>query len=82
MMTTLKITRIWLEHIEKIEVEEVRDFAEPGYAQRGITIWTTGGEKYELILEAETAKQLEFQRPEPESWLTPKVYQGTKGEEK
>jgi hypothetical protein len=26
MMTTLKITRIWIEHIDKIEVEDAKEF--------------------------------------------------------
>lgn len=75
MMTTLKITRIWIEHIEKIEAEEARPLDELGYCQKSITIWTTKGEKFELILQADTAEQLEFKKQD-ESWLTPKVYKG------
>jgi hypothetical protein len=76
MMTTLKITRMWIEHIEKIEVEEPKTFDELTYGQRNMTIWTTDGEKVELIFQADTAKQLEFKKPD-ESWLTPKIYQGS-----
>ena len=75
MITTLKITRIWIEQVEKIEAEELKPVEELGYSQRSITLWTTEGEKIELILEAETSDQLEFKKPD-DSWLTPKVYKG------
>jgi hypothetical protein len=41
-----------------------------------MTIWTADGEKVELIFQADTAKQLEFKKPD-ESWLTPKIYKGS-----
>ena len=73
MMTTLKMTGIWIDGIEKIEVRETKKNEEKGCAQRGISIWTTQGEKVELFLQADKIERLEFKKPE-ESWLTPKVY--------
>ena len=75
MMTTLKITRIWIERIDKIEVQEAKKYDELDYGQCEMTIWTTKGEKFELILQADTVEQLAFKKPD-ESWLTPKVYKG------
>jgi hypothetical protein len=80
MMTVLKMTRIWLERITKIELENEGEKQVFDVNRRMLTIWTADGEKYELILEAATAEQLEFKKPEQDEWLTPKVYQG-KGEE-
>jgi hypothetical protein len=74
MMTTLRITRIWIEHIDKIEVEDAKEFDPLEMSKREITISTDNGEKFELILEAHTAEQLEFKKPA--DWLTPKVYHG------
>ncbi len=76
MITTQKITRTWVEDIEKIEVTEPENPGELTYVKRQITMWTTKGEKVELILEAESADRLEFQKPD-ESWLSPKVYKGS-----
>jgi hypothetical protein len=78
MLTTLKITRIWIEHIDKIEVEEAKKYDELDFGQCEMTIWTTKGEKFELILKADTAEQLEFRKPSEGEWLTPKVYKGRK----
>jgi hypothetical protein len=79
MLTTLKITRIWIEQIEKIEAEDFNAHEEFEFAQRSLTIWTTEGEKYELILQADTPDRLEFKKPP--DWLTPQLYKG-RGEEK
>jgi hypothetical protein len=79
MLTTVKITRIWIEQIEKIEAEDFNAYEAFAYAQRSLTIWTTEGEKYELILQADTPDRLEFQKPA--EWLTPQLYKG-RGEEK
>jgi hypothetical protein len=75
MITTQKITRTWVEDIEKIEVTEPDNPGEADYVKRYLTIWTTKGEKVELILEAESDDRLEFKKPD-DSWLTPKVYKG------
>jgi uncharacterized cysteine cluster protein YcgN (CxxCxxCC family) len=61
MMTTIKITKIILENIEKIEDEEPNQLCE-GYSRRCLTLWTQEGEKYELVFEAKTPEQLEFNR--------------------
>jgi hypothetical protein len=80
MITTQKITRTWVEDIEKIEVTDPKDYDELAYTQREITMWTTTGEKVELILQAESAGSLEFKKPD-DSWLTPKVYKGSVNDE-
>ena len=80
MITTQKITRTWVEDIEKIEITDPKAYDELSYSQREITIWTTTGEKVELILEAEAAERLELKKPD-DSWLTPKVYKGSVNDE-
>jgi hypothetical protein len=75
MLTTLKITRMWIEYIDKIEVKEATHSDELDQSQCEMTIWTTKGEKFELILQADTAGQLAFKKPD-DSWLIPKVYKG------
>jgi hypothetical protein len=79
MLTTTKITRIVIDHIERIESQDIRDFPELMESQRTLTIWTAEGEQYELVLEAERKQQLEFDPPT--DWLGPKVYQGKAIEE-
>ena len=74
MVSVHKITGIWIEDIEKIEVTEPERSDELDYSKRSITIWTTNGEKVELILEAASAERLEFK--DAEGWLFPKVYKG------
>ena len=74
MITTQKITRSWVEDIYKIEVTEPDNPGEFTNTQREISIWTTKGEKVELILQAASAESLEFKKPD--EWLTPKVYKG------
>ena len=73
MVTTIKITRIWIEHIEKIEVEDITLHRELGSIHKTLNIWTKEGDKIELVLEADSPEQLEFRKSE---WLTPKVYKG------
>ncbi len=70
MITTLKITRIWVEDIAKVEVKEPISNG-VDFAVREISIWTTKGEKIEFNFVAETAERLEFKNPD-ESWLSPK----------
>jgi hypothetical protein len=75
MVSVHKITGIWVEDIEKIEVTDPeRPDADADY-KRTISMWTTNGEKVELILEATSSEQLAFKEPN-DSWLTPKVYKG------
>jgi len=76
MMTTLKITRMWIEHITRIEVTESEDDEDRDYCQRRLTISAENGERYELFLEADTATKLEFINAK-EAWLTPKLYKGS-----
>ena len=74
MMTTLKITRIFIDKVDRVEVEKLGEWQEVEFCQRAMTIWTEEGDKYVLILEAASAKNLEFQ--EATDWLNPKVYKG------
>jgi hypothetical protein len=80
MVSVHKITGIWIEEIEKIEATEPERLEELAYSKRTLTIWTTNGEKIELILEAKSLDQLYFKQPE-DSWLAPKVYKGQSEEE-
>lgn len=75
MMTKLKITRVLIDKIKKIEVENVVDHEELPFSQLRMNIWNEEGDKYELILEAESAVNLNFIKTESD-WLTPKIYQG------
>jgi hypothetical protein len=74
MITQQKITRIIIDHIEKIEAEETKRYEELGYADRSLILWTKEGDKYELILEADSPEQLEFTKPS--DWLSPQLYKG------
>ena len=75
MMTTLKITRVLIDKIKKIEVEDVVEHEELPFSQLHMNIWNEEGDKYELILEAESAVSLNFSKTE-DDWLKPKVYKG------
>ncbi len=75
MITTIKVTKIWIEHINEIEVEEPKEFEEFGHSQRSMIIWTREGERYELYFQADALGALEFKKPD-ESWLSPKLYKG------
>ena len=78
MLTTLKITRLYIDKVEKVEVEKLHNVEVCDYAQRTITVWTEEGDRYELILEAISADNLEF--VEESDWITPKVYKSTQEE--
>jgi hypothetical protein len=77
MLTVLKVTKIWIEHIDKIEVQEMMPLESVDYSEKSISIWTKEGERYEISLHADTPSQLEFRKPSEGDWLTPKVYKGT-----
>jgi hypothetical protein len=76
MLTLLKMTKIWVEHIDKIEIQEILPHDEAEYHEKAISIWTKEGERYEISLQADTPSQLEFRTPSKGDWLTPKVYAG------
>jgi hypothetical protein len=76
MLTLLKMTKIWIEQIDKIEVQEIKRLDEVGYCEQSISIWTKEGERYEISLQADTPSQLEFRTPVQGDWLNPKVYHG------
>ena len=73
MLTTLKITRLYIDKVTKVEVEKLWNNGELDFSQRTVTVWTEEGDKYELILEAVSANSLEF--VEESDWLEPKLYQ-------
>jgi hypothetical protein len=78
MFTTLKVTKLYLDKVEKVEVEKLHKVEELDFAQRTITVWTEEGDKYELTLEAISADNLEF--VEQSDWLEPTLYKPTKEE--
>jgi hypothetical protein len=78
MLTMLKVTKIWIEHIDKIEMKEILPHEEAEYFEKSISIWTKEGDHYEISLQAETEEQLEFRKPSEGEWLNPKVYKGKK----
>ena len=78
MLTVLKMTKIWIEHINKIEVQEIQNPEQVEYLEKSISIWTKEGDRYEISLQADTPTQLEFRKPSEGDWLTPKVYKGNK----
>lgn len=47
MLRTLNITKIYIDKIEKIEVEEAREVLKGEASSREIAIWTTDGNKYD-----------------------------------
>ncbi len=73
MMTTLKMTRVTIEQIARIEVEEPKEVLEKEFSQRYLIIWTKEGEMYELILKADEVSNLEFKKVTSD-WLSPKLY--------
>ena len=74
MITTLKITRMIIDHIEKIEDEEPREAIPHEFSERTLTVWTQEGEKYELVFEADARENLEFKKPATGDWLGPQLY--------
>jgi hypothetical protein len=76
MITTLKITRLTIDKVAKVEIEKLPSVEEFEFCQRSVAIWTEQGEKIELILEAASAKSLEF--VEESDWLTPTLYKPEK----
>jgi hypothetical protein len=72
MLTTLKITRLFIDKVAKVEVEQLHKVEELNFCQRTLTIWTEEGDKYELTLEALSADNLEF--VEQSDWLEHKLY--------
>jgi hypothetical protein len=77
MMTTLKITKIYIDKVKKVVIDEVEkgEDNELDFSQSSFEIWTEEGDKYELILEAVSADKLKLIK-KSNDWLTPKVYKG------
>jgi hypothetical protein len=73
MMTTLKNTKIIIDDILHIQVEEPMEMIKDGLSECRLIISTRDG-KYEISLQADFMYQLHFD-PDPE-WITPKVYKG------
>ncbi len=70
-------------NVEEITVEAIQTYDEVGFSQRTLSIRTTAGKMYDLILQAEKPEQLEFRDPpDPNAWLTPKLYTGSVPDEK
>jgi hypothetical protein len=82
MMTTFKITIIYIDKVMKVVIDEVEkgENNELDFSQTSLEIWTEEGDKYELILEAVSADNLKLIK-KSDDWLTPKVYKGNLDEE-
>ena len=77
-MKTIKITKIIIDRVERIEVEPATDHEEElGFSDRYMTITDKNGEVYEIVLEASSRKNLEMAEKPADDWLTPKVYKGS-----
>jgi hypothetical protein len=82
MFRLIKHTEIRIDDIKKVVVEKTLDMGEHDNSERVITIWTTDGEVYKILLEAVDAENLVFKEPESEEgWLKPKLYKGSKNME-
>ena len=73
MMTTIKVTKLIIRHIENIMVNDVQEQIKEEYSDRTIFIQTHEGNRYEITLQAYTPDELEF---EENDWLNPRVYKG------
>ena len=70
-------TDINIDGVNKITVEEVKEYRQEGFYGRVITIFTTNGEIYCIQLEAGKPEELVLKDPAPdEVWLKPKLYKG------
>ena len=74
MLTTLKITRIWIEGITRIDLTEPKDSEDCDFYQKRLSIEAENGERYELRLEADSLQKLEFIT---DQWFKPKLYKGS-----
>jgi pyruvate-formate lyase-activating enzyme len=80
MLTTIKITRLIIEDVESMEIDEALEFIKDEVSERTITVRTYDGHRYEITLRATSPEKLELIKESKDSWLMPKVYKGNKEE--
>jgi hypothetical protein len=74
-----KPIEITIPHIERIVIEKHLEEIIPSYV---LTLWSATGEIFKLTLESSEKESLEFHDAQPdETWITPKVYKGSKNME-
>ena len=61
-----KTTDINIDGVQRIVVEDVKEYRQEGFYGRIITIFTTDGDSYSLQLEAGKTEELTLKDPEPD----------------
>ena len=72
------LVRAVIGDVEEIVAEPIEEFEEMPLCQRRIFVQTKQGEMFQLVLQAEDKKALEFRKDFKSEWLTPKVYKPAK----
>jgi hypothetical protein len=78
--TTMKIRKLVIDKVDRIEVEEMKAHDGIELLERSIVIWDEKGDKYEIVLVATSQAKLAFHSMQSEStgdWLKPKLYKGS-----
>ena len=76
MMSTIKTTKIIINHIENIVINDVQEQIKGSYSDRTLFIMTEDGDQYEIHLWAYSPDKLEIGKKGKDDWLKPKVYKG------
>jgi hypothetical protein len=76
MMTTIKITKLIISHIENIVTDDVQEQIKGEYSERTLYLETYEGDRYEITLWAYSPDKLKIGKKGKDDWLTPKVYKG------
>jgi hypothetical protein len=80
MITTYKITKIHIDKVGHIFVDDIMGNEQHEAVQRTIKITMKNGDCVELILESDSKLSLDFSKDE-DAWLPPKLYKGSKNME-
>jgi hypothetical protein len=76
MMTTIKITKLIISHVESITANDAQEQIKDSYSDRTLFIKTHEGEQYEIHLWAYSPDKLKIGEKGKDDWLEPKVYRG------
>jgi hypothetical protein len=76
MMTTIKVTKLIISHVENIVIDDVQEQIKGEFSERTLYIETYDGDRYEIALWAYSPDKLEIGEKGKDDWLTPKVYKG------
>jgi hypothetical protein len=79
VIKTYKTTKIYIDKIGHIFVDDIIGNEQVESVQRTIKITMQNGDCVELILESDSKLALNFSKDE-EAWLPPKLYKGSKEE--